>query len=107
MASSPSPGRKKSVEIRGIHSAAGSKQVTPVSGSQASEATRASQPQPIGGDNVQISPIAHYLDMYNNMPQVRNDKVASARQAVSAGTMDTDQKLSIAVDRMLDDLLSK
>ena len=93
------------MEIRGIHSAAGSQQVNPVSGSQASEAV--SSALPAGGDNVQISPMAHYLEMYNNMPQVRNDKVSAARQSVAAGTTDTDQKLSIAVDRMLDDLLSR
>ena len=93
------------MEIRGIQSAAGSKPVGPVTNSQAGEPGGGVQPPPAGGDNVQISPMAHYLDVYNNMPQVRNDKVASARQSLAAGTMDTDQKLSIAVDKMLDDLL--
>lgn len=57
-------------------------------------------------DQVQISPAAKYLDQYNALPAVRADKVAAARQSIADGTMDSDAKLSIAIDRLLDDLLS-
>lgn len=91
------------MEIRGIEKLSG--QIA-VGGAQKPAITPAAGGGSEGGDSVQISPVARYLEQYNNQPQIRNDKVTAARQAIQSGTMDTNGKLSIAIDRLLDDLLS-
>ncbi len=59
-----------------------------------------------GADEVEISPTARYLDMYHRLPEVRADKVQAAREAIESGQMDSPEKLSVAIDRMLEDLLT-
>ena len=101
------PGRNGSVEIRGVDSKYGPGQVaggsfpkTPASADGASNVTSAE------GDQVEISALARCLDAYKNLPAVRQDKVDAARQAIQAGTADSPEKLSVALDRLLEDVLS-
>ena len=96
------------MEIRGVNGQTGPGPVGPVGAQKiVPEPAGAGSAAGAAGDQVQISPMARYLGQYNNLPAIRNDKVAEARQAVQNGTMDTDQKLSVAIDRMLNDLLGQ
>jgi len=56
------------------------------------------------GDRVEVSEVARWLQEMNRLPAVREDKVAAARAAIAAGNYDSDEKLSIALNRMIDDI---
>lgn len=55
-------------------------------------------------DRVEVSEVARWLEQMNQLPAVREDKVAAARAAIANGSMDTDEKLSIALSRMIDEI---
>ena len=55
-------------------------------------------------DRVEVSEVARWLQEMNRLPAVREDKVAAARAAIAAGNYDSDEKLSIAINRMIDDI---
>lgn len=56
------------------------------------------------GDRVEVSEVARWLEEMNRLPAIREDKVAAARAAIANGTLDSDEKLAIAVGRMIDDI---
>ena len=55
-------------------------------------------------DKVELSGVSHLLDALKSN-DVRADKVAEIRAQIAAGTYETDAKLDMAADRLLDDLL--
>lgn len=55
-------------------------------------------------DRVEVSEVARWLEEMNRLPAVREDKVAAARAAIAAGNYDSDEKLSLAINRMIDDI---
>jgi hypothetical protein len=94
---------EESVEIRSVDAQIGPSHVN------GGRKNGSSGPVPEGSpaqDSVQISPTAKALDLYKKMPEVRADKVVEARRMIEAGELDTEHKLSVAMDRMLEDLLS-
>lgn len=57
------------------------------------------QPQ----DTVEISSSASFVDMVHQLPDVREDRIASIRAAIADGTYETPDKLESALSRMLDE----
>lgn len=55
-------------------------------------------------DKVELSGMSHLLKALKSN-DVRTDKVADIKAQIEAGTYETDEKMDVAVDRMLDDLL--
>ena len=55
-------------------------------------------------DTVEISNHARLLERIRNQPDVRVDLVERVRQAILDGTYESDDKLDVAVERMLEDL---
>lgn len=55
-------------------------------------------------DRVELSDRALLLSKLASLPDVRQDVVERARQAIAAGAYDTPDKLNEALDAMLDDL---
>jgi len=55
-------------------------------------------------DKLELSGVSHLLQTLKNN-DVRVDKVAQIRSQIEAGTYETDDKLDVAADRLLDDLL--
>lgn len=55
-------------------------------------------------DKLELSGVSHLLQTLKNN-DVRVDKVAQIKAEIEAGTYETEEKLDIAVDRLLDDLL--
>lgn len=55
-------------------------------------------------DKLELSGVSHLLKTLKSN-DVRVDKVAEIRAQIEAGTYETDEKLDIAADRLLDDLL--
>jgi len=67
-----------------------------------------SSPAVAGGtgtdDQVQISELAYWRSKLDGTPEVREDLIASVRQQILAGAYDSDDKLDLAIDRMMGDL---
>lgn len=59
--------------------------------------------QPDRQDTVELSGLQNYLQVLKTN-DIRADKVAEIRAQIDAGTYETDEKLEIAADRLLDDL---
>ena len=55
-------------------------------------------------DRVELSGVSHLLKSLK-ANDVRADKVAEIKAQIDAGTYETDEKLDVATDRLLDDLL--
>lgn len=56
------------------------------------------------GDRVEVSEVARWLEEMNRLPAIRENKVAAARAAIANGTLDSDEKLAVAVSRMIDEI---
>jgi flagellar biosynthesis anti-sigma factor FlgM len=54
-------------------------------------------------DKLELSGMSHLLQSLKSN-DVRVDKVAQIKQQIEAGTYETDDKLDVAADRLLDDL---
>ncbi len=52
-------------------------------------------------DRVEVSDHARYLATLRSMPPIRADKVAQIKAQVEDGTYETDEKLAVAIDRLL------
>ncbi len=55
-------------------------------------------------DQVDISPAAQLAGQVSEIPDIRQDRVASIRAAIADGTYETQDKLSTAVNRLLDEI---
>ncbi len=60
--------------------------------------------QPIASDQVDLSDRARFLDQLRGLPEVRVDRVQAARDAINDGRYDTDERLNLAIDRLLKEL---
>ena len=54
-------------------------------------------------DQVEISDIARLMHKIAQLPDIRTDKVQQVQQAIIQGTYETEEKLSIALDQLLDE----
>jgi negative regulator of flagellin synthesis FlgM len=59
---------------------------------------------PRASDRVELSEHARFLDVLQKLPEGRLDQVEAVREAIAEGTYDTDDKLNLAIARLLDDL---
>jgi anti-sigma28 factor (negative regulator of flagellin synthesis) len=57
-----------------------------------------------GQDEVQISDAGRLVDMANQLPDIRQDRVNAIRAQIAAGNYETEGKLSTALDRVLNEL---
>lgn len=57
-----------------------------------------------GRDRVELSEHARSLDALRSMPEVRMEKVNEIRAAIAAGLYETDDKIAVAVERLLQEL---
>lgn len=55
-------------------------------------------------DRVELSGVSHLLAALKNN-DIRAEKVAAIKAQIDSGTYEDDQKLDVAADRMLDDLM--
>jgi negative regulator of flagellin synthesis FlgM len=53
---------------------------------------------------VSISPEADLVSQVHQLADIRTDKVAEIRAQIANGTYETDEKLNVALDRLLDEL---
>jgi negative regulator of flagellin synthesis FlgM len=55
-------------------------------------------------DEVQISSVGQFLDRISDLPEIRTSRVEQLRQAISQGNYDSDDKLELALDRLLNEI---
>jgi anti-sigma28 factor (negative regulator of flagellin synthesis) len=60
-------------------------------------------PKTASTDKLELSGVSHLFKTLKNN-DIRTDKVAEIRAQIEAGTYETDDKLDIASDKLLDDL---
>lgn len=56
-------------------------------------------------DQVEISPLGQILDGISQLPEIRHERVEEIRQQIAEGTYDTPERLELALDRMLSEIL--
>lgn len=57
-----------------------------------------------GEDRVELSDAARFMERLKRLPEIRSEKVRALREAIASGRYDTDEKLRVAVERVLEDL---
>ena len=57
-----------------------------------------------GMDQIDISPEAELVSRVGEIPDMRTDRVDEIRAQIEAGTYETDEKLDVAVGRLLDEI---
>ncbi len=55
-------------------------------------------------DEVQISDAAQMVEQAKELPEIRWERVNQLRAQIAAGTYETDDKLQIAIGRLLDEI---
>jgi negative regulator of flagellin synthesis FlgM len=56
-------------------------------------------------DHVEISPLGQMLDGISRLPEIRHERVEEIRQQIASGIYETPEKLELALDRLLDELM--
>lgn len=67
---------------------------------QATQQTTANQGL-FGADQLDISHEANLVSQVRDLPDIRQDRVSEIRAAIESGVYETDEKLDIALDRLL------
>ncbi|MBA62190.1 MAG: flagellar biosynthesis anti-sigma factor FlgM [Planctomycetaceae bacterium] len=97
------------MQINGINGAQPVNPANQVESAKATQATSITNPT----DQVDISAEAELnsqtVDMVNqlqiqDLPEIRTDRVAQIREAIEDGTYETQDKVDIAIDRLLDEI---
>lgn len=70
----------------------------------ASETRQPDAPQGRTNDRVELSSDARHLDRLRRLTGVRQDRVSEVRQSIADGTYESEEKLQIAVERLLEEL---
>jgi negative regulator of flagellin synthesis FlgM len=81
----------------------GAQSISSPHSSRASGPPAAEPSRPIQ-DEVQISEAAGYVDQVRQMPDIRQDRVQQIRAEIASGSYETDEKLEIALGRLLDEI---
>jgi negative regulator of flagellin synthesis FlgM len=55
-------------------------------------------------DELQISDAARLMEQAQAVPEVRQDRVEAIRAKIAEGTYETQEKLEIAIERLLDEI---
>ena len=88
--------------IYGINGAGGPHPLRP----QSTGNTGPSQPKAVGGekvDQVEISDVARLMHKIAQLPEIRTEKVLPVKQALAQGTYESEAKLPIALDELLNE----
>jgi negative regulator of flagellin synthesis FlgM len=91
------------MQIYGPSQVHGAQQISPPHASRVSGAAETSTTAPIQ-DEVSISDAARIADASNQTAGIRQDRVDSIRAQIASGTYETPEKLSAAMDRLLDQI---
>ncbi|NUQ62657.1 MAG: flagellar biosynthesis anti-sigma factor FlgM [Pirellulales bacterium] len=80
----------------------GAQAISPPHTSRVSNPSAANMPASIH-DELDISEAGRLVDQVRDVPEMRLDRIRQIRAEIAAGTYETDEKLEIALGRMLDE----
>lgn len=92
------------MQIHGPSHVHGSHPVNAPHRARPNQATQPPAQSTRGVDELDISPEAELVSRVRDLPDVRADRVAQIRAEIESGVYETDEKLDIALDRLLDEL---
>jgi len=55
-------------------------------------------------DELAISDVGQFVGQVSDLPEIRADRVAALRAAIADGAYETDDKLNLALDRLLEEI---
>ncbi len=55
-------------------------------------------------ENLNTTPIGHVLKKIASLPEIRKDKILSVRRQLTDGKYDLNERLNLAMDKVLEDL---
>jgi negative regulator of flagellin synthesis FlgM len=55
-------------------------------------------------DELDISDAARMIDEVRELPEIREDRIAQIRAQIASGTYETEEKLEVALGRLLDEI---
>lgn len=95
--------------IHSIRHVASSSSLSSASGTRRMDAFDVSSTGSAGGDRVELSDMARLLAKMRDMPEVRQDRVDSVRNAIDRGVYETSDRIELAIDQLLqeEDLLGQ
>ncbi|MGQ9575401.1 MAG: flagellar biosynthesis anti-sigma factor FlgM [Thermoguttaceae bacterium] len=78
----------------------------PVGPPHTARLSRPQSPSPSGPiqDELQISDVGRLVDQVRDLPEIRRDRVERIRAQIAQGTYETDEKLRIALERLLEEI---
>jgi negative regulator of flagellin synthesis FlgM len=59
---------------------------------------------PVVSDNVEISELGKWIARYNEMPDVRTEKVNQIKSQIASGRYESQDKFDLAIENLLEDL---
>ncbi len=57
--------------------------------------------------NATSSPISELLELISKLPEIRQEKVTAARQNIANNAYETQGRLDIAIDRVLEEIITE
>ncbi len=78
----------------------------PIQGTNRTHQAQEAAPRPhfLEADQLDISREADFLSRVRELPEIRTDRVAEIKAQIENGAYETDEKLDLAVDRLLNEL---
>jgi negative regulator of flagellin synthesis FlgM len=95
------------MEIHGIHGPQpvnGPQGIQPSNPTSATDQVQAPDQLQISQEAEMASQAAELVEQVHQLPDIRADRVDEIRAAIEAGTYETEERLDIAVDRLLDEI---
>jgi negative regulator of flagellin synthesis FlgM len=97
-------GSEKKMQIYGPSHVDGPQSINRPHAPVTQKAPQVDRGTPVGGDQLDISSTAELVDKIHDVPDIRHDLVRDIRAAIADGTYETDGKLNVALDRLLDEI---
>lgn len=91
------------MQIYGPSQLHGAQQISGPHGTRQAHSAAAPQSSSIG-DRLDISEAGQIAGRLAELPEIRAERVAELRAAILNGTYETDAKLDVALDRLLDEI---
>ena len=92
------------MRIGGTNGAGGPQRIYPRATGEGAAKPAASSPD---GDRVELSDTARLSAAIAQIPDIRADKVARAKELIASGQLDTPESMNVAVDRLIEDFMGQ
>jgi negative regulator of flagellin synthesis FlgM len=92
------------MQITGPTQVHGPQGISAPHGTRSAPSAAPARPTADVSDELHISDSGRIASQLSEIPDIRQDRVNAIRTAIAQGTYDTDAKMSVALDRLLDEI---